>query len=179
MTEPGGIVETADKLRDRAIASAIGKRHSSFALYAFLADCMALAERCREQAAYDELRQAVAERECAGTREFVQFKSDEYLLVCRHVFVSKGETNRNNASRYAIAMREAAKRQINSAGLEEWLRKNGGINALVLDRTDTTRSLSMKTLYLSASITVPRNEWFTLSLRRRPNGIFEVKEHAP
>lgn len=178
MTEPGGIVETADRLRDRAVAGPIGKRHSSFALYALLADCMALAERCRDESEYEALRMAIVlngGNNRDRNRRYVYRNSDEYTLVCRYVFSERGPvTERNNASRYAHCLREAARRQINSAGLEEHLRNEGGVNALFMVRPLEARSCTLKTLYLANAITVPKHGRFTVEMRRLPNGSFEA-----
>lgn len=174
------IADEAEQLRQRAEAGPIGKRHSSFELYALLADCMALADRCRDPGEYEALRMAITmQGGDGGPRRYVERNSDEYILVCRYVFSDrKPGKERSNASRYAHALREAAKRQINSKTLEAHLRTAGGINALFLARPLEARSCTLKTLYLAHAITVPKQGWFTVSLSRKPDGSFEVKEMA-
>lgn len=178
MTEPAGIVEQAETLRSRAIAGPIGKRHSSFALYALLADCMALAERCRGKEEYEALRMAIVmqgDNNRDRNRRYVYRNSDEYTLVCRYVFSERGPVSeRNNASRYAHCLREAAKRQINSAGLEAHLRNDGGVNALFKARPLEARACTLKTLYLANAITVPKHGRFLVEMSRLPNGSFEA-----
>ena len=80
------ITEAAYEIRRKAEAGPIGKRKSSFELYALLADCMALVERC-EASPEDriEMRRLVAQRADTG-RSYVELKSDAFIVVCRFVF---------------------------------------------------------------------------------------------
>lgn len=171
------VAEQAEALRQRAEAGPIGKRHSSFELYALLADCMALAERvAADEKEFNELRMSMTLRGVdGGPRRYVERDSDEYILVCRYVF-SDGNASkeRSNASRYAHALREAARQQINSRTLNEHLRTKGGVNALFLRRPLSARTSTIKTLYLTEAITVPKGCPFTVSLSRRIDGSFDV-----
>jgi len=171
------ITEAADLLRARAEAGPIGKRHSSFELYALLADCMALAERVgADTDEFAALRMEMTmQGGSAGPRRYVERDSDEYILVCRYVFSDRNAgKERSNASRYAHALREAARQQISSRTLNEHLRSNGGVNALFLKRPLAARTSTTKTLYLSEAITVPKGCPFTVSLSRRLDGSFDV-----
>lgn len=177
--EVAGIIAAANTLRDRAEAGPIGKRHSSFELYALLADCMALADRCREPAEYETLRMALVMQGGSGNRRFIERQSDEYQLVCRYVFFDRNmKREHGNANRYAAALREAARHQIRSADLNEHLRTKGGVNALFLTRPLTAMSSTLKTLYLAEAVTVPKAGRFTLTLERRSDGAFLVHSNG-
>jgi hypothetical protein len=171
------VTEAANRLRRAAESGPIGKRHSSFELYGLLAHCMALAHRCRDNAAErTELEHLVLSHPAQGNRRFIEKSSDEYHLICRHVFTN-GATRpgeRSNASRYAHALREANRRQIDPDDLVETLKQGGGINALFLRRPLAARSLTTKCLRLEDAITVPKHESFTLTLRRTPENTFIV-----
>lgn len=172
---PRSVADEAEALRQRAEAGPIGKRHSSFELYALLADCMALAERCRDGQEYEALRMATVLQGGCGNRRFVERGSDEYQLVCRYVFFDTNMKREHaNANRYAHALREAARQQINSRTLNEHLRTRGGINALFLARPLVARQATTRTLHLAEPITVPKGIPFTLSLSRRLDGSFDV-----
>lgn len=177
----GDIRGAAEALRQRAEAGPIGKRHSSFELYALLADCMALAERvAADEKEFNELRMSMTLRGVdGGPRRYVERDSDEYILVCRYVF-SDGNASkeRSNASRYAHALREAARQQINSRTLNEHLRTKGGVNALFLRRPLAARMSTTKTLYLDRQISIRKGEPFSLRLLRNADGSFAVLEHS-
>lgn len=171
------VAEAAHRVRRTAEAGPIGKRKTSFELYALLADCMALAERCTsDRAAFDEMRGLVAQQPHDGNRRYVEMCADAYQLVCRFVFAdlkSRG-AERSNASRYAMALREAAKIGVKSADLAAHLRDGGGINSLFLARPLAARSVTTRMLHLTQSITAPKDEEITLTLRRISDGRFDV-----
>lgn len=178
------VAEEAVRLRGIADAGPIGKRHSSFELYALLAGCMALAERCRDPEEYETLRMAVAMRGGnGGPRRYVERNSDAYTLVCRFVFDDhdKGvrkSTDRSSSSRYAHTLREADRLGFDSRSIYDQLRHHGGVNALFLLRPLEARTCTLKTLYLAKAITVPKHGEFTLTLSRNSDGSFAVASEA-
>jgi len=175
------ITEEARRLQQVALAGPIGKRHSSFALYRLLSDCMALAVRCMNAS---EDRQALIDLikpdeygKGRSRKGQVNASSSEFQLVCRFVFQHKGTSasaERSNASRYGKTLEEAFKRQIGPTKIESFLREQGGINALFRRRPLRSTSVRTKTLYLTESIDVPKTGEFTITLRRTPENAFEV-----
>lgn len=170
------VVDQARRLRRAAHAGPIGKRQSSFTLYAMLADCMALAQRASVgSAGYDELVALVREQPHEGKGRWTLKGSDEYIVVCRYVFPTGSRSaERANASRYAHALREAAKRRIYPHELAGWLSEHGGINALFLARPGARRTVTTKTLYLSRQIEARDGEAFSIVLRRRTDNLYDV-----
>jgi hypothetical protein len=175
------ISDTALRLRQAAHAGPIGKRHSSFALYDLLAECMALAARCCNPEARLELERLIqTEKPSAGKRRYVEKQSDEYILVCRFVFPNGSRAaERSNASRYAHCLREAAKRQIGSASLADFLKNEGGLNALYLTRPLLRTTVTTKAIRLAESAELPKHGEFCLTLRRRADGAFDVMDCSP
>lgn len=171
------VARQAEDLRKLAESGPIGKRHSSFELYDLLAGCMALAERCADAAVHEEMRGLVVEQHhrTGQNRRYVERGSDAYILVCRYVFsnLRSAGAERSNASRYAHALREAAKQGITSATLGAKLRE-GGINALFLSRPLAARTVTTRTLYLTEPITVDKAQPFTLTLRRTADNRYDV-----
>lgn len=171
------VTELAMKARDSA--ALVVDRHvnpsqkaASLALYRVMADCKALCERCeanREDMA--ELQRLFAQQPKAGNRRYVEKGSDVYVYVCRYVFT---ETDRTNAMRYAAALREASKLQVSSGDLFEWMKKNGGVNALYFRRPLDARSVKTKCLRLAEQIEISRDKEFTLTLKWRDDNSFEV-----
>lgn len=163
-------------LQTRQSASEVVARHkkkASFRLYAVLAPCLELCERCgRDPAERAELESLFA-RQPKGerNRRYVEKGSDIYQLVCRFVFCG---TNLTNATRYAQALQQATDMQIRSPELEGWLRENGGVNALYFRRPLRYRSSTARTLRLASSITFPRDRDFTLTLRWTNDNAFKV-----
>jgi hypothetical protein len=151
----------------------ITQRRKDVDLYQVLADCMALCERARDTGDLPRLQAEFLKSEQArGKRAYFERDADEYLIVGRYVF--EPEVNRAACWRYVATMREAAKRQISASQLVEWLRGQGGINALFKTRPVAARTASTKTLHLTSAVTVPKDGPFTLTLRREPNGFFCV-----
>lgn len=151
------------------------KKLASFRLYAILAPCLELCERCeRDPSERAELDRLFAEQPKGDqNRRYIERGSDIYVLVCRFVFAG---TNRTNAIRYAQSLREAAKLQIRSSELEAWLRKNGGVNALYFRRPLAAKTSSARTLRLTSSIVFPRDAKFTLVLQWQQDNCFRVLE---
>lgn len=148
------------------------QKQASLALYDVLAPCLELCERCERDANEQaELERLFADQPRQGNRRYVEKASDIYVLVCRFVFT---ETDRTNAMRYACALREAGRRQIGSTDLADWLRSNGGVNALYFSRPLDTRVVGSKTLHLHSRISFSRDEPFTLTLRWRTDNRFDV-----
>lgn len=167
-------------MQARAAAAVVVDRHvnpsqkqASLALYAVLARCMELCERCeRDPAEREELDRLFAEQPKTGNRRYVEHGSDIYVLVCRFVFT---ETDRTNAMRYASALREAWKMDVASAELEQWLKDNGGVNALYFRRPLDARSVRTSTLRLAKQIEFSRDRPFTLTLQWRDDNSFDVR----
>lgn len=176
-TAPRSVAAEAKRLREIAEKGPIGKRHSSFALYDILAKCMALANRCRRSLKdRDELVGLLRLQPHTGKRgRYIEKASDEYTLVCRFVFAEdRGSAERSNSSRYAMALRQAAERQIGSDDLVDVLRNKGGINALFLRRPLDRADVVTKCLNLARSIEAPKGKKFTLTLRRLPDNTYDV-----
>ncbi len=172
---PLSIAEFARALQTTA-GDIVARRVSDSSLYAVLAGCMEICERCRDAAEEAELR-----RLCAAlpplpgrNRTYVERGSDIYQAVARFVF--HGEKKSANMNRYAHSLRQAALLQIRSSDLAAWLATEGGINALYLRRPLTRTTVSTKCLRLSESITVPKDKPFTLTLRRSPENVYIVME---
>jgi hypothetical protein len=175
------IATFAIQTRDRAsnIVARQGQKKTSFELYAVLAPCLELCERClrdpAEQAALDRL--FADQPKGKRNRHYVEKGSDIYLHVARFVFCD-GERNRNNAWRYSVALREAAKSQIGSEDLAAWLKDNGGVNALYFKRPLDIVHVTTKALRLARPITYPRDRPFTLTLRWTRDNAFDVLKEA-
>jgi alkanesulfonate monooxygenase SsuD/methylene tetrahydromethanopterin reductase-like flavin-dependent oxidoreductase (luciferase family) len=149
-----------------------GKTKASLTLYKVLAECKQLCERC-ETSPQDkaEVDRMFAEQPKAGNRRYVEKGSDVYVLICRFVFA---ETDRTNAMRYAAALREAAKMDIPGARLSDWMKTNGGINALYFRRPLDAREVKTKALRLDQQITISRDKPFVLTLQWQPDNTFTV-----
>lgn len=151
----------------------ISQRRKDVNLYQVLADCMAICERAELDGEIDRLRADFLERERAtGKRAYFERDADVFLIVGRCVF--EPEVNRAACWRYTATMREAAKRQIRSTELVDWLRQEGGINALFRARPVQARTATTKTLHLNAPVEVPKDAPFTITLRRDERGFFDV-----
>jgi hypothetical protein len=174
MTRADSIIDLVQQTRQQAgEVVARHKRHSSFRLYDVLAPCLAICERCeRDPDERAEIDRLFAEQPKVGqNRRYVEKGSDIYQLVCRYVFAG---TYLTNATRYAQALREAAKMQIRSADLATWLRHNGGVNALYFRRPLAALAVEMKTLRLTEPVRVQRHKAFSLTLRWQPDNTFKV-----
>lgn len=166
-------------LQARRDAAAVVDRHvnpsqkqASLALYDVMASYMELCERCgRDPDERAELERLFAGQPRPGNRRYIEKASDIYVLVCRFVFT---ETDRTNAMRYACALREAGRRQIGSTGMANWLRQNGGVNALYFSRPLGARIVGTKTLHLHDRISFSRDAPFTLTLQWRTDNRFDV-----
>lgn len=163
----------------RAAAAVVVDRHvnpsqkqASLALYGVMAKCMELCERAeRDETEREEIYRLFADQPKQGNRRYVERGSDTYVLVCRFVFT---ETDRTNAMRYASALREAAKLQLNSKTIAEWLKTEGGINALYFRRPLDARCVKTKALRLAEQIEFSRDEPFTLTLSWQDDNTFAV-----
>lgn len=150
------------------------QKHASLALYAVLGSCMSLCERCQNSPAERKELEALFEQQPkTGNRRYVEKGSDIFVFVCRFVFTS---TDRTNAIRYACALRQAHEKHIKSADLADWMKKNGGVNALYFSRPLDARQVKAKTLQLAEQITFSRDHPFTLTLSWRSDNRFEVIE---
>jgi hypothetical protein len=170
--QEAGMAELTDELAAcRAMAGGdLLRRMPRADLHALIARCMAIAERCeRDQDELSALHAAVRVVGNGATgRRYVETETDSYLIVCRYVFAQ----DRGRGWRYAAVMREAAKRQIGSAGLPQWCAMNGGMNALFLSRPLDRKTVSSKTIRLTEAVAMPKHGSVTLTLRRMPDGLF-------
>lgn len=159
-------------LKGRA-AFFISQRRKDIDLYQVLADCMAICERASLEGEVDRLRRDfLARQKDEGRRAYFEGDPDVFLIVGRSVF--EPEVNRAACWRYTATMREAAKRQIRSTDLVEWLRSQGGINALFRARPVEARTARTKTLHLNEPLDVPKDEPFTITLKRDARGFFDL-----
>lgn len=148
------------------------KKQASFRLYAVLAPCLEICERCtRNPADIAEIEALFRQQPHDGSRRYVEAGSDIFVLVCRFVFSG---TNRSNAIRYSQCLREAVKLGIASEDLAAWLRHNGGVNALYFRRPLASSTSTARTLRLARSITFPRDKPFTLTLQWGTENAFRV-----
>ena len=171
--------------KETAHSGPIGKRRSSFVLYNILVRCYGLAFECLlNEANRKTLEALVRNQPSEGRGRWTLQNSDVFLLVCRYVFPRNG-TGRgelSNASRYASAMREAAKQNMSQERFSTVLCEDGGIQKLFLARPLKTTEIKTKTLHLDRSIVIHKNLVFTLTLRRLPDNNYEViaqKDAAP
>ena len=169
LSSGGFLRESLLSLRERAAFFA-AKRRSDGELYEVLAACLAL---CEEIDATDQLEEVkaltIARR---SGRAYFEKGADAPLVVCRYVFET--EKRRDACWRYTATLREARKRGLTSATLVEFLALEGGINSLFRGRSVTARSVTTKTLHLNSGVVVPKDETFTLTLRRDHRGFFDV-----
>lgn len=175
------VIQWAHDLRRVAEAGPIGQRKTSFELYQLLSGCLGLAEQCAsDPAKLEQMRGLVTQQPANGNRRYVERGADAYQCVCRFVFhnLKSEKAERSNASRYAICLREAAKRGVKAAALPAWLKENGGLNSLFLARPLAARSVTTRTLYLTAPVELPKYGAATLTLRRQADGRFQVLEYA-
>ena len=92
--------------------------------------------------------------------------------MCRYVLADVD--GRNSHYRYAVTLREAAKRGIAGADLVSWLGENGGVNALYRPTTMKADTNQTRQIYLNQRITFPREGEFTITLRHDGKGFFDV-----
>jgi hypothetical protein len=176
-----------DQAREHALNGGVPIRRKDGKLYQLLAECLGICEEVNSAGMFEELRQLavvrVNERQPRGTvtraesnngrgRKWVEKGSDAFILVARYVLA--GIDGRNSHYRYAVTMREAAKRQIAAADLVQWLGENGGVNALYRPTTMKNAANQTRQLYLNQRITFPREGEFTITLRHDGKGFFDV-----
>ena len=174
------VVSEAFRVRAIAEAGPIGKRHSSFELYGLLAECMKLTERCIANPDDEKKIRGLVVQRPRGNRTYVEKGSDAYILVCRFVFsnLRSAKTERSNASRYAMALREASKHGLTSKTLAAHLSKNGGVNALFLRRPLERGDVITKCLVLVDTIRVKKGCPFTIKLQRTDDNRYAVLCHT-
>ena len=179
--------------RERAHNGGVPIRRKDGKLYALLAECLTICEDVVRDSREAELRDLVrvsvdarnpeiwgngrAESNNGKGRRYVEAGSDAYLLVARYVL--SDVDGRNSHYRYAVTLREAAKRQIAGADLVAWLGENGGVNALYRPTTIKGEANQTRQLYLNQRITFPRNGDFTITLCHDGKGFFDVIKGAP
>ena len=178
--------------RNHAVQSALPMRRKDRQLYGVLAECLGICQDVIRDKAEGQLRDAVrvsvdernpeiwGKGRAAGNagrgKRYAERTSDAYVLVCR--FVLEGSENYATRSRYAAALREAAKRQIAPDDLVNWLASNGGVRALYLRRPNVKPVMSSKTLYLNSPVTFRAGEAFTVTLQYDGIGGFHVISEA-
>lgn len=177
------LLDRLNRLKKKADLGPIGKKKSSFEMYALLAECMSLALQCkRDPQDGRALRDLLNEgrkgsgRGPGSSRRGVLSTSSEFLIVCRFVF-NHGTSDKaqlSNASRYGKALEEAHRLGIDAHQLEKHLKEKGGINALFLQRPTKPVAVTTKTLYLRKAVTIPKGADFVLVLRRGSDNVFEV-----
>ena len=135
-----------------------------------LADCLSLAKICERFNLTEQLKQHIISK--SKKRTYFEKDADVYLVVGRYMF----EDTKARAAcwRYTATIREAAKRQIDSGDLAQWLNDNGGINALFRERPKVQRSNKTRTLHLRSSVEVEIDKPFTITLKSDGTGFFEV-----
>lgn len=140
-------------------------------LYSALGDSAMIARICSfDDTMFKELRTMVAEQPRGDhNRRYVENGSDVFSRVCRYVFA---RTNHTNVCRYAHVLREAEKAQITPADLPDWLKSNGGVNALYYRRPLNQAEVATKVLRLTERIEFPRDRDFTITLRWTSHNMF-------
>jgi hypothetical protein len=168
------LLERLSAARQQAAKGGIPMRRTDDVLYALLAEMKAICEDVTRAGAEDELRALYWQRglEAGSRKRYIEAGTDVHIMVARYVL--DGEDNRNSTYRYALAMREAEKRQVCAADLATWLRGSGGINALYKQRETAHRAREARTLHLTSAVTCMTGVPITLTLRRRPDGFFDV-----
>lgn len=176
------IVTLLNAARDRALKGGLPTRRRDGALYALLSGCLFICEKVQREGLEAELRRAVqvsvderGKGNAGKGRRYAEKDSDAYILVCRHVL--EGVDTRNSVYRYAVALREAAARQVSSPDLSKWLKDNGGVSAL-FNRARVVNSRRVQLMQLDRSIEYPTDRPFTLTLRYDGKGGFVVQAPA-
>lgn len=184
----GTLAEKLDAARRQALEGGVPVQRKDRDLYAILAACLAICEEVQRDGMEPQLRELVRVS-VAGQgldvdaarrgRRYAYPSSDAYVLVCRYV-LGASETMQLR-SKYSHALREAARRQIGSNRLPEWLRENGGVLALYNSRPGVgQRGGGIRVLNLSSPVPDGRDgKPFTLTLRNTGDGFFEVLSEAP
>ena len=118
--------------RDRETWEAGAFRTSNQALYAVLADCLAIANTDTAE---------LAKKRNAGLEAFYKFKNYTYkkdsppaTRVIKAVF---GGIDRRRLSTYSLVLREAIKQGVGPAALPGWIEKNGGIQEIRVSQSAT------------------------------------------
>ena len=167
-----------EKIIARCQADYIVARHTKHAdakLYRVLQDCLKICEVCMIDAEENKiLNGMIADLvPLAGkNRIYVEAGSDIYQRVCRFIFYR--EENTANINRYAITLREAAQRQINSQQLATYLVHNGGISGLYLQRPLVANKVSTKCLRLTETIQHQKDARIIITLLRQSNNSYKV-----
>lgn len=154
------------------------KRGANTALYDALEIAMRVCELCNNDIEQDVLLGKMISELPRGNknRQYVERSSDVYQRVCRYVFL--GEEHTANINRYAIALREAAKRQVHSSELKVRL-NSGGVNQFYLVRPLHNDFISTKCIRLARNITHAKGDAFTLRIRRLSDNSYEVLDFNP
>lgn len=176
------VLAQLDEIRERARKGGLPVRRKDAELYSILAEIYRLSHDIDFSSARGTLIRTLADRVSDNrNRVYVQHNTDNHLLVCRYVL--EGEDNRNSIYRYAMALKEARKREIPKGGLAAWLCENGGVNRLFKSRPLLKRSYDTSALQLKTRITVPKDRPFTITLQADERGYYDVldieKDPAP
>jgi hypothetical protein len=185
------ISKLLEQARERALNGGFPIRRKDGALYALLAECLAICEEVISTNMFEELRRlavvSVNHRQPRGTvtraesnngrgHNYVEKNSDAFILVSRYVL--SGSDERNSSYRYATTLREAYRRNIPSDQLKDWLTENGGVQALFLTRLVNAKSARAKTLHLTEAIDYPKTGEFVLILEYNGRGHFIPKKQV-
>lgn len=161
----------------RSPVAELMSRHKSGAdavLYRVLADCMEICEVCeRDPFELDVLNYLIGQLPLVhgNKRLYVERGSDIYQRTCRFMF--HGEEHTANVNRYAISLREAARKGIKSNGLIREL-SNGGIRKFFLARPNQAEMVATKCLMLDTQIQHHKGATITLRLKRDMENVYHV-----
>lgn len=160
--------------RARATRGGIPMRRTDEALYGLLAEIKHICEDVTRSGAEEQLRELYWQRGLASgaRRRYIEAGADVHILVSRYIL--DDEDTRNSTYRYALALREADKRQIRAVDLAGWLREHGGVNALYRTRETSERALETRTMHLTSPVRCTIGTPLTLTVRRRADGAFDV-----
>ena len=151
----------------------MAKRRKDAELYQVIAESMRLCEIVTDKGLVEAVKQRVIDKGAkTKKRSYFEKESDVYLIVGRYVF--EPEISREASWRYTATMREAARHGLTSETVVEWLSKNGGVNGLFRTRNKKSRNTKIKTLHLDRPVHFHEDRPFTVTLKRMPNGFFEV-----
>ena len=154
----------------------IRKRGANENLYAALVATIRVAELAQqfpsEAAALDALIASLPVLN-GRNRTYVERRSDVYQRAARYIF--HGDEHTANINRYAIAVREAARRGENSVTLRDALSR-GGVNQFFLARPRAEADVSTKCIRLTSPITHAKAQVVSLRLLRRSDGAYDVLE---
>lgn len=149
------------------------KKKASFRLYNTLALTLGVIERCLlDPAEEKELMVELKKRAMLeGKTIYIDKRNDVYGNVCRYIFYG---TDSTNAARYAACLREAAKLQLRSDTLAQYLATHGGVTRLYFSRPLANTMVKLSGFRLTRPTLIYRDQEFTLRLKWKSDSTFEV-----